>query len=131
MPNLTNIATVGVIPVHGFHGRLASPQRILDDYARIGATGSGSQQVGTRGRMCSIEVWAGSNSELEAEKMADALEALQGTVVRVGDDFGRVFERVRIKTSEATIKAGRGTTLPNGAQMTHLIRATMTVEVLP
>ena len=131
MANLKNIASLGAVMLHGFHGRLASPQSIVDDYARIGATGSGSQIVGIRGRMCSIEVWAGAPSETEAEKLADEIEALQGRVLRVMDDFGRVFERVRIKTIEANIKAGRGTLLPTGVAMTHLVRATASVEVLP
>lgn len=131
MANLTNVAFLGTIPLQGLRGQLSDPQSIVDDYARIGATGSGSQIIGERGRYCPIEGWAGKSSEVEAERAFEDIEALQGQVVRVQDDFGRVFERVRIKQITASMKCGRGPTLPGGVQMTHLIQFSATVEVLP
>lgn len=131
MPNLTNVAFFDIVNFQGFHGRLSQPQNIVDDFARIGATGSSSQNIGVRSRKESIDAWAGASSETEAEKIADDAEDLQGLVVEAQDDFGRKFPRVRIYSISATIRAGRGPLLPTGVQMTHKIDIRAVVEVLP
>lgn len=131
MPNLTNICKIGNYFLHGWHGRLPDLQRQVDDYARIGAYGSGSQIVGYRARKASIAAWGGAPSKAEAVALAKALEDMQGTVVRVTDDFARLFEKVRIQEISATVRAGYGPTLPGGSQMLYCVDVSAVMEVLP
>lgn len=131
MPNLQNTAFIGGYYLHGWHGRLPNLQYLNDTYARIGQTGSGSQSVGRRGETTNISAWAGAASRVEAIALADGLEAMQSQTAVVGDDFGRVFQRVRIEKISASIHAGYGPTLPSGVQMLFRIDVTATMEVLP
>jgi len=131
MSNLTNVCFIGAVSLQGWSGRLANLQSLVDDYARIGQTGSGAQIVGLRGRRCAISAWGGASSKAEAIGRADSLEAMQGLVVRVGDDLGRIFSRVRIYQIAASIKAGYGPRLPGGSQMIYRIDVQASMEVLP
>lgn len=131
MANLTNIAFIGTTFLHGWHGRLSNLQNIVDDYARIGQIGSGAQIVGRRSAKCQVTPWAGAASRVEAIALADAFDSYQGTTVRVGDDLGRVFQRVRVESISTMIKAGYGGSLPTGVQMLYKIEVTAVLEVLP
>lgn len=131
MANLQNTAYIGNYFLHGWHGRLPNLQYINDTYVRIGQTGSGSQAVGRRGEPTNINAWAGAASRVDAIILADGLEALQAQTVSVGDDFGRVFARVRVEKISTSIHAGYGTTLPSGVQMLFRIDVQTTLEVLP
>ena len=130
MAAVLNWAYIDTVLLQGWEGRLSSLQYLIDDYARIGQVGSGSQAVGQRGRKCSIRAWAGRTSKIDAVTVAAYLEGLQGYVVAVGDDFGRSFPRCRIYAITASIKCGRGSTVSTGA-MNYKIEVDATIEVLP
>lgn len=131
MAGVPNWGYIDNVLLQGWHGRLSVMQYNIDDYARIGQVGSGSQAVGFRGRKCSISAWAGRTSRIEAISAADYLEGLQGYVVAIGDDFGRVFQRCRIYNMTASIKCGRGSLLSSGGVMNYRIEVDATIEVLP
>jgi hypothetical protein len=131
MAGLTTVAQVGTVNFHGWHGRLSSPQLILDEFARIGVVGSGSQIVGTRGARVEINAWIGAPSSKDAVAACQAVEGLQGGVYQITDDFGRIFPRVRVSSATSSCRAGLGPNLSTGQQMTFLIDAKFSMEVLP
>lgn len=131
MAGVPNWAFIDNITLQGWQGRLSYIQVQIDDYARIGQIGSGSQGVGQRSRKCQIRAWAGRSSKLDAMNAADYLEGLQGYVVTVGDDFGRVFQRCRIYSMTASIQCGRGSLLQSGGVMNYKIEIDTVIEALP
>jgi len=131
MANLTNVAIIGTVYLHGWHGRLGYLQYTVDDYARIGQTGSGSQLTGRRSRKSQINAWLGAGTRVDAIGLADTLEGYKGSVLAVSDDMGRNFARVRVYEITATIRAGRGGTIPGGAQMLFRIDVDCVLEALP
>lgn len=131
MAGVPNWAYIDSVTLQGWKGRLSAIQYLIDDYSRIGQVGSGSQATGQRGRKCPITAWAGRTSKIDATTVAAYLESLQGYVVAVGDDFGRVFPRCRIYDITAAITCGRGTLLQSGGVMNYKIEVDTTIEVLP
>lgn len=120
------------IPLHGVSDSwIPSLQAQVDEFQRIGQTGSGAQIVGYRGRKVSPTGWYGSPSASDATAFTTAFESLEGEVCQVIDDYGRTLSRVRITEIKVNPRPTRGPTISGSQVVIFRCECSWTAEALP
>lgn len=119
------------VTLHGWNGWIPVMQNLMDEYTRLGQTGSGAQVLGRRGRKKGCTGWQGFTTEAAAKAFAEQWEGLEGRIVRVVDSYSRNMPRVRLTNVSAEVRAGKGPVTSGATQVSHRVECTVDCERLP
>ncbi len=120
------------VRVHGMRGWIGGLQHQPDHYRRIGGRGTGTQSTGQQARPEAHPIWAACAKKADAVLMCTNLEAMQGFVAQVTDQFGRVLPRVKVRSVVITaMQRTKGPLVSASVSATYRVEASLELELLP